>query len=94
MLRTGTFIFNQFLHVTFSHAFAVSFVQDTLILWLDFDSSVLCQITCNSFGRFEAMTYNKQVSIEDTSYSFLYDFMTPIMSVKKVILGRLQSHMN
>ena len=29
VLRTVTLIFNQFLHVTFSHAFAVSFVQDT-----------------------------------------------------------------
>ena len=77
MLQTVTFIFNQFLHVTFSHMFAVSFVQDTpwfcgLILIHLFYIKLLVY----SFWCFETITYNKQSSIKDTSFSFLYDFMT------------------
>ena len=77
LLRTVTFIFNQFLHVTFSHAFAVSFVQDKpwfcgfILIHLFY-----IKLLVYGFWRFETITYNKQGSIEDTSFSFLYDFMT------------------
>ena len=45
-------------------------------MWLDFDPSVLYKISCIKSRRFETITYNKQGSIEDASFSFLYDFMT------------------
>ena len=90
MLQTVTFIFNQFLHITFSHTFVFSFVQDTpwfcgLILIHLFYSKLLVY----SFWRFETNIYNKQGSIEDTSFSFLYNFMTVYITICKYYLSTL-----
>ena len=77
MLWIVTFIFNQFLHVTFSHMFAVSFVQDTLwFCGLILIHLFYIKLLVYSFWCFETITYNKQSSIKDTSFSFLYDFTT------------------
>ena len=90
MLQTVTFIFNQFLHITFSHTFVVSFVQDTpwfcgLILIHLFYIKLLVY----SFWRFETNLYNKQDSIKDTSFSFLYYFMTVYITICKYYLSTL-----